>query len=92
MNGSVSDSTWLGFICQAALLITGGLLLVAASVLFASLMIADHPGPGLTITALLNAAIFYLWGLGCIRYVYKTWTSAAAQLGSSLKPATPTAP
>ena len=38
------------------------------------------------IIALLNSAMFYLWGMGCIRYVHKTWTAAAARAKAEGKP------
>ncbi len=87
MESEMTDRAWLTVIGQAACLIAGALLIVAASVLFAALMIADHPNSGMAITALLNAAMFYLWGLGCIRYVYKSWRGAEARLAAG-KPST----
>ena len=64
---------------QAARVITGGLLLAAASILLAALMIAERPGIGLSIIALLNAAMFYLLGLGSIRSAAKQRRIAAEQ-------------
>jgi uncharacterized membrane protein len=82
-----SDRVWLAFVGQCAWLVAGSVLVLAASVLFAALMIANRAGPVLGIIALLNSAMFYLWGLGCIRYVHKTWTAAAARSKAEGKPA-----
>jgi len=65
-------------IVQAATLIAGCLLILSASILFAGLMIGD-PSPAIAITALGNAALFYLWGMGIIVTVFKTWKAAPKQ-------------
>jgi hypothetical protein len=81
-----SDRAWLTFVGQCACLVAGSVLVLAASVLLAGLMIANRPGPGLAIVALLNAAMFYLWGLGCLRYVHRSWKAAAARARAEGKP------
>src|SRR3954470_24452128 len=68
------DRICLTIIGQSALLIVSGLLLLAASVLFAALMLSEHNRTA-QIIALLNAGMFYLWGMGGYTYVMKTWKS-----------------
>jgi TRAP-type C4-dicarboxylate transport system permease small subunit len=79
MNLSETDRALLSVIAQAASLIGGGLLLVAASILFAALMMSSDPGPGLAITALINAALFYVGGMRCVSPVFHIWKRAAKQ-------------
>jgi hypothetical protein len=79
MRASEIDRALYVVIGQAAALIAGGLLLVAASILFAALMMSSDPGLGLAITALINPAFFYLWGMSCVTYVFRTAKSPAKQ-------------
>jgi threonine/homoserine/homoserine lactone efflux protein len=79
MNSHASDPTGDLVAERAARAITGGLLLVAASILLAALMIAERSNIVLSVIALLNAAMFYLLGLGCLRSARPQRAIAAAE-------------
>lgn len=66
-----TDST----IRQAATLVGGSILLLAASILFIGATIGNAEG-AVAITALLNAGLFYLWGMGSVVTVLKVWREA----------------
>jgi hypothetical protein len=59
-------------IYHTAALVGGSILLLAASVLFVGAAIADAGG-AITIIALLNAAMFYLLGMACIKTILSSW-------------------
>lgn len=61
---------------QAATLVSGSILLLAASVLFIGAVIGNAEG-AVAITAMLNAGLFYLWGMGCVATILKPWREAA---------------
>jgi len=73
------DRTLAIVIGQAALLIVSGLLFLAASVLFAALMTVEAHS-SLQIIALLNAGLFYIWGMGIFGKIIKTWKTAYGSL------------
>jgi hypothetical protein len=60
---------------QAATLVGGSILLLAASVLFIGAVIGKAEG-AVMVTALLNAGLFYLWGMGCVGAVLRAWREA----------------
>lgn len=73
-DANPTDST----IRQAATLVGGSILLLAASVLFIGAVIGHAEG-AVAITALLNAGLFYLWGMGCVVTTLNAWRAAATQ-------------
>jgi hypothetical protein len=61
---------------QAATLVSGSILVLAASVLFIGAAVGNVEG-AVAIIALLNAAIFYFIGMACVSGVLKPWREQA---------------
>lgn len=66
------DYAYLTVVGQSALLVLSGLFLLSASVLFGAVMLADT-SPSAQVVALLNAAMFYLFGMAIYTTIIKKW-------------------
>ena len=73
---SCGDRSHATIVGQGAVLIAAAILLLAASVLFVGVGAVREPQPAFSVVALLNAAMFYLWGMGAISHVIRTWRRA----------------
>lgn len=79
MNQAPQGDVRLRLIGEAAVLVSSGLLLIAASILFVGTQVSSDRFFGLI--AGLGALVFAVWGIGMMRYVLKRWRDleAAAQ-------------